>query len=162
MPAQSVAVTLSDGSALQLDGAALKEALQYRWRTLTRDCRVTVSVILLRSPTEGLPSLLSHARNLLSTYHNPPVPTSTIVTTGSQDALYKIMSTLLDPGQPAAIVSIIMSSVTSSHNHHHDQQQQQQHLTSPRRRRRRHRSAVLPRHPLHPASPGRPRNQRAC
>jgi DNA-binding transcriptional MocR family regulator len=75
---------------------------------------VTLSVIPLRSPTEGLPSLLSHARDLLSTYHNPPVPTSTIVTTGSQDALYKIMSTLLDPGQPAAFFSIIISSVTAA------------------------------------------------
>jgi DNA-binding transcriptional MocR family regulator len=101
-------VTLADGSTLPLEGAALKEALQYRCRPSQHDCvcRVAATYILLFSPTEGLSSLLSHARTLLSTYHKPPVPTSTIVTTGSQDALYKIMCTLLDPGQPAFLANI--------------------------------------------------------
>jgi hypothetical protein len=30
LPSQSLAITLADGSTLSLDGAALKEALQYR------------------------------------------------------------------------------------------------------------------------------------
>jgi kynurenine/2-aminoadipate aminotransferase len=100
-PFKSLTVQLKDGSEYAISGKGLDAALQY-------------------SPTNGLPSFLAHLETLRLHYHTLPggeggalgdhgVPRSSMVSTGSQDALSKAFEMLLAPGD-----SLLLESPTYS------------------------------------------------
>lgn len=80
-PFKSIKVELEDGSTFSIQDSKIQEALQY-------------------SATNGLPSLMSHLDTLMKAFHNESgsfetVPRSSMVSTGSQDALSKVWCLLV-------------------------------------------------------------------
>ncbi|XP_048487224.1 kynurenine/alpha-aminoadipate aminotransferase, mitochondrial [Plutella xylostella] len=75
----------SGGAEVTLEGDKLRAALQY-------------------VPTQGLPDLVSHLRQLTSDLHRPPpLPRDVLVTSGSQSGLYMAVDLLLEPGAPVLV-----------------------------------------------------------
>jgi kynurenine/2-aminoadipate aminotransferase len=75
-PFKSLRVELEGEASFNIEGKNMQEALQY-------------------SPTNGLPGLLAHLNTIMEAFHNESgsfdaVPRTSMVSTGSQDALSKV------------------------------------------------------------------------
>ncbi|MES1911658.1 MAG: hypothetical protein MHM6MM_004057 [Cercozoa sp. M6MM] len=86
-PFEEMSFRLKDGTQLSLEGADLAEALQY-------------------SPTPGLPRLLRLLHTLQERFHGISSDDVAIsVTTGSQDALWRVFEEFSDPGDAVVVES---------------------------------------------------------
>ena len=93
-PFKASALTIKDGTTVNIDGPAMDAALQYL-------------------PTQGLAELVGRLRNWQVKVHSPPEPTwsnsDLLVTSGSQDGLCKACEMMLDEGDSVVVEDYIYS-----------------------------------------------------
>eukprot|EP01063_Lacrimia_lanifica_P003711 TRINITY_DN12006_c0_g1_i1.p1 TRINITY_DN12006_c0_g1~~TRINITY_DN12006_c0_g1_i1.p1 ORF type:complete len:417 (+),score=114.95 TRINITY_DN12006_c0_g1_i1:64-1314(+) len=83
-PFTGLSATLADGTKLDVDGARVKESLQY-------------------SASKGMPRLREQLMGMQTRYHAPPSQTDVIVGCGSQGLLAQTFDMLLNPGDPLLV-----------------------------------------------------------